>query len=110
MSKQQPKTSPLVSVIVPSYNYARFIGQALESLEAQTYTNWECVVVDDGSTDNTAEIIKSTVTEIRASSTCGSKISFKLRPGTSGLVRVAGSMCSSSTRTTASSPANSNNR
>ena len=46
---------PLVSVIVPTYNYEHFIGETLECLRAQTYANWECVIVDDGSTDDTAE-------------------------------------------------------
>jgi glycosyltransferase involved in cell wall biosynthesis len=50
-------SQPLVSVIIPTYNYAGFIGEAIESVRAQTYTHWECLVVDDGSTDNTAEII-----------------------------------------------------
>lgn len=50
-------SSPLVTVIVPTYNYGHFIGQTLESLQAQTYQNWECIVVDDGSTDNTSEIV-----------------------------------------------------
>ena len=46
---------PLVSVIVPTYNYGRLIGETLECLRAQTYENWECVIIDDGSTDDTAE-------------------------------------------------------
>jgi glycosyltransferase involved in cell wall biosynthesis len=46
---------PLVSVIVPTYNYGRFIGETLECLRAQTYENWECIIIDDGSTDDTAE-------------------------------------------------------
>jgi len=55
-----PQTSqPLVSVIVAAYNYARFIGQMLENLRAQTYHNWECVIVDDGSTDDTEAVVKS---------------------------------------------------
>ncbi len=53
--KPRSQTQPLVSVIVPTYNYGRFIGETLECLRAQTYTNWECVIVDDGSTDDTAE-------------------------------------------------------
>ncbi|HEX8284177.1 MAG TPA: glycosyltransferase family A protein [Pyrinomonadaceae bacterium] len=48
---------PLVSVIVPTYNYGRFIGQTLDSLRAQTFAGWECVVVDDGSTDDTEEVV-----------------------------------------------------
>jgi glycosyltransferase involved in cell wall biosynthesis len=50
-------TLPLVSIIVPTYNYGHFIGQMFESLFAQTFRDWECVVVDDGSTDNTREIV-----------------------------------------------------
>lgn len=46
---------PLVSIIVPTYNYARFIGETLECLRAQTYDKWECIIVDDGSTDDTPE-------------------------------------------------------
>ena len=51
------KMERLVSVIVPSYNYGHFVGQTLESLRAQTYSAWECIVVDDGSTDNTGAIV-----------------------------------------------------
>ena len=50
-------SSRLVSVVVPTYNYGHFIGQTIECLQAQTYQNWECVVVDDGSTDNTREVV-----------------------------------------------------
>jgi glycosyltransferase involved in cell wall biosynthesis len=48
---------PVVSVVMPAYNYGHFIGATLNSLQAQTFSNWECVVVDDGSTDNTAEVV-----------------------------------------------------
>src|SRR5215210_6468575 len=48
---------PLVSVVVPTYNYGRFIGETLDSLRAQTYDEWECVVVDDGSTDDTEGVV-----------------------------------------------------
>lgn len=51
--------SNLVSVIMPVYNGASTIALALKSLIAQTYQYWECIVVNDGSTDNTVEIVKS---------------------------------------------------
>lgn len=50
---------PLVTVIVPAYNASDYIAETLESILAQTYENLEVIVVDDGSTDNTAEIVKS---------------------------------------------------
>ena len=47
----------LVSIIIPTYNRAHIIGETLDSIIAQTYTNWECIIVDDGSTDNTENLI-----------------------------------------------------
>ena len=49
--------SPLVSVIMPAYNAARFIEQAVESVVAQTYTHWELLIVNDCSTDTTSQMI-----------------------------------------------------
>lgn len=50
--------TPLVSVIVPCYNYGRFIPETLRSLQAQNFQDWECIVVDDGSKDDTAEVVR----------------------------------------------------
>ena len=49
---------PLVSVIVVSYNRAHFLKDALDSIKRQTFTDYEIVLVDDGSTDNTKEIVE----------------------------------------------------
>ncbi len=50
---------PLVSVIIPAYNAARFIAETLASAQAQTWPNLEIIVVDDGSTDETAAIVEA---------------------------------------------------
>lgn len=48
---------PLVSIIIPTYNYAHLIVQTLESVRTQRFTDWECMIIDDGSTDLTAQVI-----------------------------------------------------
>ena len=54
---------PLVSVIMPTYNYAQFIGDAIESVINQTWQTWEMLIVDDGSTDNTKSVVQSYVSK-----------------------------------------------
>ncbi|MBA6152691.1 glycosyltransferase family 2 protein [Gelidibacter maritimus] len=50
--------NPLVSIIIPTYNRAHLIGETLDSIIAQTYSNWECIIVDDGSMDTTEQLIE----------------------------------------------------
>jgi glycosyltransferase involved in cell wall biosynthesis len=57
--------TPLVSVIIPAYNCARFIGEALESVYKQTYKNWEIVIIDDGSKDKTNDALSPHMDKIK---------------------------------------------
>ncbi|HSD07368.1 glycosyltransferase family 2 protein [Flavobacterium sp.] len=67
--------NPLISIIIPTYNRAHLIGKTLDSIIAQTYTNWECIIVDDGSTDDTAEVLGGYITKDR-------RFQYHLRPET----------------------------
>jgi glycosyltransferase involved in cell wall biosynthesis len=49
---------PKVSVLIPLYNSEKYISETIDSVLAQTYTNWECIVVDDHSTDNSVKIVE----------------------------------------------------
>ena len=49
----------LISIITPTYNCAKFIGKTIESVLSQTYKNWEMIIVDDASKDNTEEIVSN---------------------------------------------------
>lgn len=55
----KPASTPLVSVLIPCYNAAAHIAETLDSVITQTYTNWECIVVDDHSTDHSTDIVQS---------------------------------------------------
>ncbi len=55
----------MISIITLTYNHERFIAQCIESVLNQTYSNWEMIIIDDGSTDNTPHIIKRYTTDKR---------------------------------------------
>ncbi|MCB0208438.1 MAG: glycosyltransferase family 2 protein, partial [Anaerolineae bacterium] len=48
-----------VSIVIPAYNASETISKALESLLAQTYSHWEAIIIDDGSSDNTQAIVEN---------------------------------------------------
>jgi glycosyltransferase involved in cell wall biosynthesis len=57
--------APKVSVVIPAYNHGRFLAEALDSVRKQTFRDFNVVVVDDGSTDNTAEVVAAFAPEVR---------------------------------------------
>lgn len=59
------ETKKLVSVIVPVYNVKNYIVETIESVRAQSYTQWELLLVEDGSQDGTAEVIHSYLEEVK---------------------------------------------
>ena len=60
MSKMDKKSNnnPMVSIIMPSYNQAKYLPETLDSVLAQSFKDWECLIIDDGSIDNTEEIAR----------------------------------------------------
>jgi glycosyltransferase involved in cell wall biosynthesis len=67
----------LVSVIMPSYNTGKFIKESIESVQSQTYQNWELIIVDDCSTDNTKELVAQFAEK-------DSRIKYECNPQNSG--------------------------
>jgi Glycosyltransferases involved in cell wall biogenesis len=57
-SQTQSGKEKMVSIIIPVYNVSKYLPECLESIFSQTYTNWEAICVNDGSTDNSLEILK----------------------------------------------------
>ena len=56
---------PLISVVMAAKNYARFLPEAVESVRAQTLADWELVIIDDGSTDATPDVVQSFLVDPR---------------------------------------------
>lgn len=69
------KATPLISIIIPAYNRADIIGETLLSIQKQSYTHWECIVVDDGSSD-------ATIGAVSAFAKADSRIILYKRPDT----------------------------
>jgi glycosyltransferase involved in cell wall biosynthesis len=67
------KSKTKVSIIIPTYNRASIITETLDSILAQNYPNWECIIIDDGSNDNTKEVVNSYVVK-------DSRFNFFIRP------------------------------
>lgn len=73
--------TPLVSAIITCYNYGEFVGEAIESLLAQTYSNIEIIAIDDGSTDNSLQVINKYQSNLRVISRANHGIVYTRNEG-----------------------------
>lgn len=69
----------LVSIITPMYNGEKYVSQTIESVLAQTYQNWEMIIVDDGSKDASSQIVKNIQLRIIELNWCISKMQVLLQ-------------------------------
>jgi glycosyltransferase involved in cell wall biosynthesis len=65
MSRRDESAGPCVSIVMAAKNYARFLPQAVESVLAQTFTDWELLIIDDGSTDATPAVVRPFLADSR---------------------------------------------
>ena len=56
---------PLVTAVIPSYNHAKYIKESIQSMIEQDYENMEMIIIDDGSSDNSIEIIKTMIPDCK---------------------------------------------
>ena len=57
MKRTELNSNPKISIIVPYYNMSKYFLDTLKSIKEQTYDNWECIIINDGSTDNDRDLI-----------------------------------------------------
>ena len=59
------RTGPFFSIVIPTYQRAHLIRTAVESVQAQTFTDWELIIIDDGSSDGTADTLSPLLSDTR---------------------------------------------
>ena len=74
----RPTAPPLVTTIIPSYNHAQYVGAAIESVLAQDYPNLELIVIDDGSSDDSHEVIRRYTDDPRVAALIPHVVAFRL--------------------------------
>jgi len=80
-AKAAPESAPMVSVIIPAYNAARFILEALQSVDAQHYYPLEILLIDDGSTDETVDLVRRNQPNVRIISQANGGVSAARNTG-----------------------------
>jgi glycosyltransferase involved in cell wall biosynthesis len=82
---------PLISIVLPTYNRAALILETIESVRIQTYSNWELIIVDDGSDDNTEEVIQK-IHDDRVSFYKAGRIGIRSKIKNIGIAKAAGEL------------------